>query len=121
MINPFGDVFPDTIIRDNKIRHKKTGEGTGKDFLFRIYILTFITALAMGILYWRLFVLTVVEGSQYKRMAQENRIREINISAPRGIIYDRNKNPLIRNIPLITDISGKMLNTPSGENDIDTN
>ncbi|OGG05679.1 hypothetical protein A3D05_01030 [Candidatus Gottesmanbacteria bacterium RIFCSPHIGHO2_02_FULL_40_24] len=120
MINPFGDVFPDTIIRDNKIRHKKTGEGTGKDFLFRIYILTFITALAMGILYWRLFVLTVVEGSQYKRMAQENRIREINISAPRGIIYDRNKNPLIRNIPLITDISGKMLNTPSGENDIES-
>src|SRR3990167_8708136 len=81
MINPFGDVFPDTIIRDNKIRHKKTGEGTGKDFLFRIYILTFITALAMGILYWRLFVLTVVEGSQYKRMAQENRIREIDIES----------------------------------------
>lgn len=37
----------------------------------------------------RLFQLTIVKGDYYAGLAENNRIREITIEAPRGAIYDR--------------------------------
>lgn len=47
----------------------------------------------------RLFHLQIFEGSKYKKLSEDNRLRILKVSAPRGIIYDRNGNPLVKNIP----------------------
>lgn len=49
---------------------------------------------------FKLFDLQVVEGSAHELLAEGNRIRIEEFRAPRGIIYDKNKNPLVKNIPL---------------------
>lgn len=41
------------------------------------------------ILFLRLFQLTIVKGSYYRNLSEQNRIREIKIEAPRGEIFDR--------------------------------
>ncbi len=43
--------------------------------------------------------LQIAKGSYYLDLAYGNRLRIYNIPAPRGIIYDRFNNPLVRNIP----------------------
>lgn len=59
----------------------------------RIPSLTIFLILCGGlflILMVRLFQLTVVKGSYYRRLSEENRIREVVIEAKRGKIIDRN-------------------------------
>ena len=56
--------------------------------------------LAAGVLLaGRLFYLQIVRGEKFFIMAEKNRIRSIPILAERGIIYDRARRPLVRNIP----------------------
>lgn len=40
-----------------------------------------------------------VEGAYYRRLADNNRLRNLAIEAPRGWIYDRNGRPLAENVP----------------------
>jgi penicillin-binding protein 2 len=47
----------------------------------------------------RLFFVQIVQGSYYARLSDENRTRTVNIPSPRGIIFDRFKRPLVRNVP----------------------
>lgn len=47
----------------------------------------------------RLFQLTVVKGDYYRRLSDENRIREIVIEPKRGTIYDRYKRVIASNKP----------------------
>lgn len=50
----------------------------------------------------RIAYLQVVRGSQYRSSSEQNRIRlEVQL-APRGIIFDRNHDPLLRNVPDFT-------------------
>lgn len=42
------------------------------------------------VLIWRLHKLMIVQGEHYRQIAQSKRIREVEITAPRGNIYDRN-------------------------------
>lgn len=51
------------------------------------------------ILFGRSFYLQVVKGQESLTLAQENRFRVQTIRAPRGLFYDRNKVPLVKNIP----------------------
>ena len=41
------------------------------------------------VLFLRLFQLTIVKGNYYRNLSEQNRIKEINIEAPRGKIIDR--------------------------------
>lgn len=50
-------------------------------------------------LFSRAFYLQIVKGPYYREVAEQNRIRIIDIPAPRGIIYDINGVPLVKNIP----------------------
>jgi penicillin-binding protein 2 len=45
------------------------------------------------------FKTQVVQHDRYKLQSQENRLRAIPLPAPRGIIYDRNKNIIAENLP----------------------
>jgi len=53
--------------------------------------------LLFAILIFRIWFLQVLSGDQYVAMAEDNRTRFILEEAPRGIIYDRNKVPLVEN------------------------
>lgn len=48
---------------------------------------------------FRLIQLQIVQGSTFLANATENRITDVRIPAPRGVIYDRNGSILVRNIP----------------------
>lgn len=47
----------------------------------------------------RLWQLQIVQGPEYRKTAESNRLRVIGIPAPRGIIYDRNGLPLVKDTP----------------------
>ncbi|VBB08838.1 Hypothetical protein LUCI_4119 [Lucifera butyrica] len=65
----------------------------------RIKILYFIVLLVIGFLIVRLAWLQLLQGTQYKKIADQNRIRQQIIQAPRGTIYDRNGAILVANRP----------------------
>lgn len=58
-----------------------------------------VILLAFGVLGFRLFVLQVLEGPEYRRLSENNCIRLQTIEAPRGVIYDRNGALLVDNRP----------------------
>ncbi|HAM51591.1 MAG TPA: penicillin-binding protein 2 [Nitrospiraceae bacterium] len=51
------------------------------------------------ILVIRLWQLQILQGDEYRRLSEENRLRIVKVAAPRGIIYDRNGVPLVKNSP----------------------
>ncbi|MCL5022254.1 MAG: penicillin-binding protein 2 [Nitrospirae bacterium] len=57
-----------------------------------------ITALFL-ILAIRLWQLQILQGNEYRKISEGNRLRIIKVAAPRGIIYDRNGVPLVKNTP----------------------
>lgn len=46
----------------------------------------------------RLWDLQIIKGEKYRTLAESNRLRFVETPAPRGIIYDRNNIPLVRNV-----------------------
>jgi penicillin-binding protein 2 len=62
--------------------------------------LTYVVIAAIILIYiGRLFVFQILEGEAYAAQANDNRLDEVNVPAPRGVIYDRNGVLLVRNIP----------------------
>ncbi len=49
------------------------------------------------IIIMRLWQLQILQGDEYRKLSETNRFKIINIPAPRGIIFDRNGIPLVRN------------------------
>jgi len=72
---------------------------TGKPTNPRINILIMIILLVFTALVGRLVWLQVAHGEDFKRQAENNRIRLLPITAPRGTFYDRNGVPLVNNRP----------------------
>lgn len=60
--------------------------------------ISLVVGLILAILLGRLFYLQVVKGARHFFLAEGNRIRQLVIPAPRGIIYDRAGQPLVKNI-----------------------
>ncbi|PIR94015.1 penicillin-binding protein 2 [Candidatus Falkowbacteria bacterium CG10_big_fil_rev_8_21_14_0_10_39_11] len=60
----------------------------------------FLAVLFLGVfaLFVRSAFLQVIKVDEYLNMAENNRIRVYYLQAPRGIVYDRNEIPLVRNI-----------------------
>ena len=81
----------------NKLPFFQKGDSKGLHFFssnnqlvenaFFIYIV--IIFLFLIVLFLRLFQLTIVKGSYYRALSEQNRLREIVIEAPRGKIVDR--------------------------------
>jgi penicillin-binding protein 2 len=47
----------------------------------------------------RLWQLQILQGDEYRRLSEENRLRIVKVAAPRGIIFDRNGIALVKNAP----------------------
>ena len=65
----------------------------------RINIALIIVIIIFSIFSFRLWQLQILKGNDYKKIDEKNRLRVLNIPAPRGIIYDRNDRALVNNIP----------------------
>lgn len=52
------------------------------------------------LLFGRIFQLTVVQGERHRQLSEGQRVRLKKLPAPRGIIFDRNGKPLVRNVPV---------------------
>lgn len=63
----------------------------------RTRVLAILTSLVFVLLVSRLWLLQVVQGNQYQRLADGNRIRLVRISAPRGQILDTHGKPIVGN------------------------
>ncbi len=94
----------------------------------KILIITYTVIVAFLLLVMRLWQLQILQGSEYRKLSEDNRLRIISIPAPRGIIFDRNGIQLVKNSPyyyasLITkefdkskvDSLSKLLNIPAEE------
>ncbi len=57
-----------------------------------------LAAVLFGVLLWRLYWLQITQGAYYRSLADGNRLRLQTIDANRGIIYDDQKKPLVRNV-----------------------
>jgi penicillin-binding protein 2 len=63
----------------------------------RISIITGLAIAIFSVLFLRLWYVQVLSGDKYRNQANDNRIREIRVQAPRGDILDRNGKVLVAN------------------------
>ncbi|MEK9180753.1 MAG: penicillin-binding protein 2 [Patescibacteria group bacterium] len=68
-----------------------------RPFQSRYFIIAVMAVL--GIFVYRLSYLQIVSHERYLALAEGNRLREQMLLAPRGLIYDRNRQELVRNEP----------------------
>jgi len=68
----------------------------------RAWQLAALVGFGAGILVFRLFQMQVVSQEDYSRQAQRNRVREERITAPRGVILDRDDRVLADSRPSFT-------------------
>jgi penicillin-binding protein 2 len=66
-------------------------------FALRVAILGGVALVMFSVIFFRLWYLQVLSGDKYLAEANNNRIREIRVTAPRGEILDRNGNVLVEN------------------------
>ncbi len=65
----------------------------------RMHLLRFCIVLSFAILLAQLWRLQIVEGHNFRQLADVNRFRVSPVAAPRGVIYDRNHKMLAGNTP----------------------
>ncbi len=91
-----GPVFFDSI-HTEKISHRYHRNDT--EISIRQWIFPVVLFGGIFILIARLFWMQIIQGDYYRQLSDSNRIRTIPIHAPRGVIFDRNSNPLVINTP----------------------
>ena len=84
-------------IKTEKIKHRRN------DRYFRysprgILLLCFL-GIVIIILLYKVISLQLFKGGYYRKLSDSNRIRNLVIHAPRGVIFDRNGIPLVFNLP----------------------
>ena len=68
----------------------------------RLLILRLAIAAVVLVLAGRLWQVQMAQGDNYRVLADRNRFRQVDVAAPRGVIYDRNGVILARNRPSFT-------------------
>src|SRR4051812_26447481 len=63
----------------------------------RVAVVGGIALVAFAVIFFRLWYLQVLSGDKYLAEANNNRVREIKVQAPRGKIVDRNGRVLVDN------------------------
>ena len=91
-------------------------EDSSQNLRARLRFVQILVVLMLSVLSIRLYVLQVVRGDRYAEIAQNQRRRRLPIPAPRGVIFDRNKRPIVDSRPIYNviltreDVKGKDLN-----------
>lgn len=96
-----GQGFADTIIKETSRRgHQESDFGESPKRPWQLFLFPAIMVIGFLLLFGRLTLLQVVQGSRNRDLAEGNRIKVEVIPAPRGIIFDRAGRPLVRNVPV---------------------
>ncbi|OGY85918.1 MAG: penicillin-binding protein 2 [Candidatus Kerfeldbacteria bacterium RIFOXYA2_FULL_38_24] len=66
---------------------------------FPIKYLFIIAVIFFGVIVLRVFFLQIVQGANYRKQAEGNRVQIHRTSALRGVIYDANGKLLVKNVP----------------------
>lgn len=74
-------------------------EQEAKEYLPRYKILYGLIAFTVALFFIRLWYLQIINGTELRAFSEQNSIKETKIAAPRGIIYDRNGEILVENLP----------------------
>jgi penicillin-binding protein 2 len=64
---------------------------------FRVAVIGGVALIMFAVIFFRLWYLQVLSGDKYEAQAQNNRVREIKVQAPRGEIVDRHGQELVAN------------------------
>jgi penicillin-binding protein 2 len=78
---------------------KKNPKEVSMDFELRVSVVQYLVLAIFIVLGIRFYVLQVARHDQYQNLAENNRIRDIPLIAPRGAILDRNGKLLVDNTP----------------------
>ena len=77
--------------------YQRSNDRPGPRLALRSAVLGGIAVALFAVLFFRLWDLQVLSGSQYLAEAKNNRSREYKVIAPRGNILDREGNVLVDN------------------------
>ncbi len=75
-------------------------EDSSQNLRIRLWFVQSCVVLMLALLGVRLYYLQLVRGQHYAEIAQNQRIRLLPILAPRGVIFDRDGNPLVDSRPI---------------------
>ena len=76
--------------------NNSSGPPTGN---LRLLVLRVVTVLIFALLLVQVWRLQFLQGAEYAEMADQIRFQELDLPARRGVIYDRNGEILVRNVP----------------------
>jgi len=99
------DIEPHEILLDSLAKKREEGSGVSEKKLEVPLFGTilqgffFLCFLVLLLLFAKTFQFQVVEGEKFKELSQENRYIVSQIEAERGVIYDRDLNQLVFNLP----------------------
>ena len=82
--------------RNNQKGHQFLQSSLSKD---KIWLWLALLIIGLVILLGRVFYLQLFEGENFRAVAEGNRVRIRDVKSTRGIIYDRDQNILVKNIP----------------------
>jgi penicillin-binding protein 2 len=75
-------------------------EDSSQNLRGRLWVVQIMVVLMLAVLGVRLYYLQLVRGRHYAEIAQNQRIRLLPISAPRGVVFDRYGTPLVDSRPI---------------------
>ena len=76
-----------------------SSENDAKEFAPRYKLLYILVAATVGVFFIRLWYLQIVNGTELRAFSEQNSIKETKIPAPRGMVYDRDGQVLVENLP----------------------
>jgi penicillin-binding protein 2 len=92
-----GITFSDFVIQDHATKRSKIPRNSPSPFNIGLWIgIGVFTSLIL--LFVRLGSLQIIQGSRFRVLADENRVRTVKLTAPRGVIVDRHGQALAQNI-----------------------
>ena len=82
----------------------------------RLLFLQALILVVVAVLIGRLWQLQMIAGERYRLLSDRNRLREVDVAAPRGVIYDRDGQILARNRPSfsVALVPGDLPQDPEG-------
>lgn len=76
---------------------ESSSQGTTAQASLRIALVGGLALVLFAVVFFRLWYLQVLSGDNYLAQANSNRVRDIRVEAPRGVITDRNGRQLVAN------------------------
>lgn len=70
-----------------------------ENFRYRFFFAYLFMGVFFLVVLARLFILQVIKGNELKVFSSDHTVKEIHLPAPRGVIFDRNKIPLVQSRP----------------------